>query len=58
MQSSGGVASPDQAMRKPITTALSGPAAGALGSAVIAEVAGFPDLVTLDALAARRPISA
>ena len=36
-------------MRKPITTALSGPAAGALGSAVIAEVAGFPDLVTLDA---------
>ena len=49
MQSSGGVASPDQVMRKPITTALSGPAAGALGSAVIAEVAGFPDLVTLDA---------
>jgi N-methylhydantoinase A len=28
---------------------LSGPAAGALGCAVIAEVAGFPDLVTLDA---------
>src|SRR6202050_4002242 len=49
MQSSGGVASPDQVMRKPITTALSGPAAGALGSAVIAEVAGFTDLVTLDA---------
>ena len=49
MQSSGGVASPDQVMRKPITTALSGPAAGALGSAVIAELAGYPDLVTLDA---------
>jgi N-methylhydantoinase A len=49
MQSSGGVASPDQVMRKPITTALSGPAAGAIGSAVIADVAGFPDLVTLDA---------
>ena len=49
MQSSGGVASPEQVMRKPITTALSGPAAGAIGSAVIAEVAGFPDLVTLDA---------
>jgi N-methylhydantoinase A len=49
MQSSGGVASPDQVMRKPITTALSGPAAGAIGSAVIAEVAGFPDLITLDA---------
>src|SRR6202030_3865958 len=30
-------------------TSLSGPAAGAIGSAVIAEVAGFPDLVTLDA---------
>jgi N-methylhydantoinase A len=49
MQSSGGVASADQILRKPITTALSGPAAGALGSAVMAEVAGFPDLVTLDA---------
>ncbi|MGA2891915.1 MAG: hydantoinase/oxoprolinase family protein [Xanthobacteraceae bacterium] len=49
MQSSGGVASPDQVMKKPITTALSGPAAGAIGSAVIAEIAGFPDLVTLDA---------
>jgi N-methylhydantoinase A len=49
MQSSGGVASADQVMRKPITTALSGPAAGALGSAVIAQIAGFPNLVTLDA---------
>jgi N-methylhydantoinase A len=49
MQSSGGVASADQVVRKPITTALSGPAAGALGSAVVAEIAGFPDLVTLDA---------
>jgi N-methylhydantoinase A len=49
MQSSGGVASADLILRKPITTALSGPAAGALGAAVIAEIAGFPDLVTLDA---------
>ena len=49
MQSSGGVASADQVMKKPITTALSGPAAGALGSAVIAEIAGFADVVTLDA---------
>src|SRR6202166_1856082 len=49
MQSSRGVARADQVVRKPITTALSGPAAGALGSAVIAEIAGFPDLVTLDA---------
>ena len=49
MQSSGGVASAAQVVKKPITTALSGPAAGALGCAVIAELAGFPDLVTLDA---------
>ncbi len=49
MQSSGGVMSAEQVVGKPITTALSGPAAGALGSAMIAEVAGFPDLVTLDA---------
>jgi N-methylhydantoinase A len=49
MQSSGGVASAADVVRKPITTALSGPAAGALGSAVFAEIAGFPDVVTLDA---------
>jgi N-methylhydantoinase A len=49
MQSSGGVASADQVVAKPITTALSGPAAGALGSAVVAEIAGFPEVVTLDA---------
>jgi N-methylhydantoinase A len=49
MQSSGGVASADQVARKPITTALSGPAAGALGSAVIAKLAGYPNVVTLDA---------
>jgi N-methylhydantoinase A len=49
MQSSGGVASAEQILRKPITTALSGPAAGALGCAAVAEIAGFPNLVTLDA---------
>jgi len=49
MQSSGGVASAEQVVQKPITTALSGPAAGALGSAVVAKIAGFPDVVTLDA---------
>src|SRR5437660_291031 len=58
MQSSGGVASAEQVVRKPITTALSGPAAGALGSAVIAEIAGFPDLVTLDVERARAGIAA
>jgi N-methylhydantoinase A len=49
MQSSGGVASAAEVVRKPITTALSGPAAGALGSAVISEMAGYPNVVTLDA---------
>src|SRR3984957_10894501 len=49
MQSSGGVASPDQVMRKPITTALWGPAGGAIGGAGVFAMAGFPDLVTLDA---------
>jgi N-methylhydantoinase A len=49
MQSNGGVASTEQVVRKPITTALSGPAAGALGSAVIAEISGFNDVITLDA---------
>jgi N-methylhydantoinase A len=49
MQSSGGVISAEQVVAKPITTALSGPAAGALGSSVIAKIAGFEDLVTLDA---------
>jgi len=49
IQSSGGVASAGEVAAKPITTALSGPAAGALGGAVIAEIAGFPDVVTLDA---------
>ena len=49
MQSSGGVAAAAEVVHKPITTALSGPAAGALGSAVIAEIAGFTEFVTLDA---------
>jgi N-methylhydantoinase A len=49
MQSSGGVISSSQVVNKPITTALSGPAAGALGSAVVAKIAGFENVVTLDA---------
>lgn len=49
MQSSGGVISAEQVVEKPITTALSGPAAGALGAAVVSKVAGFSDVVTLDA---------
>jgi len=49
MQSNGGVMSAEQVVGKPITTALSGPAAGVLGSAVIAKLAGFDNVVTLDA---------
>ncbi len=49
MQSSGGVISSTQVVNKPITTALSGPAAGALGAAVVARIAGFENVVTLDA---------
>lgn len=49
MQSNGGVMSAGQVVNKPITTALSGPAAGVLGSAVIAKLAGFENIVTLDA---------
>jgi N-methylhydantoinase A len=49
MQSNGGVMSAAQVVNKPITTALSGPAAGVLGSAVISALAGFNNVVTLDA---------
>ena len=49
MKSNGGVISAEQATRRPIATALSGPAAGALGAAVVAKLAGFADLVTVDA---------
>jgi N-methylhydantoinase A len=49
MQSNGGVMSAEQVVNKPITTALSGPAAGVLGAAVVARLAGFDNVVTLDA---------
>jgi N-methylhydantoinase A len=48
MKSNGGVLSADEVVHQPITTVLSGPAAGALGAAVVAEKAGFPQVVTLD----------
>jgi N-methylhydantoinase A len=48
MKSNGGVASPAQVARAPITTVLSGPAAGALGAAAVTHAAGFDDVVTLD----------
>ncbi len=49
MQSSGGVLSSKQVADKPIATALSGPAAGVIGATEIASLAGFKNVVTLDA---------
>lgn len=48
MKSNGGVLSAEEVVHQPITTVLSGPAAGALGAAVIAERAGFPSVLTCD----------
>ena len=48
MKSNGGVLSADEVVHQPITTVLSGPAAGALGAALIAQVAGFPKVLTCD----------
>jgi N-methylhydantoinase A len=48
MKSNGGVVSAGHAARKPITTVLSGPAAGALGAAAVTAAAGFDQVVTLD----------
>ncbi|MBV9282698.1 MAG: hydantoinase/oxoprolinase family protein, partial [Chloroflexi bacterium] len=49
MQSNGGVLSAREVARQPITTLLSGPAAGALGASWLASLAGFPDVLTVDA---------
>ncbi len=49
MKSNGGVVAAREVERQPITTVLSGPAAGALGASFIARAAGFPDAITLDA---------
>ncbi len=48
MKSNGGVLSAEEVVHQPITTVLSGPAAGALGAAVVAEKAGFDQVVTCD----------
>ena len=48
MKSSGGVTSTAAARRKPVETALSGPAAGAVGAAFVGAHAGFHDLLTND----------
>ncbi len=48
MKSNGGVLSADEVVHQPITTVLSGPAAGALGAALIAQKAGFGKILTCD----------
>jgi N-methylhydantoinase B len=48
MKSNGGVISAREVVRHPITTLLSGPAAGALGAAFLASAAGFERILTLD----------
>ncbi|MEU6696367.1 hydantoinase/oxoprolinase family protein [Pseudonocardia sp. NPDC046786] len=48
MKSNGGVLSADEVVHQPITTVLSGPAAGALGAGLIAREAGFDKVLTSD----------
>ncbi len=48
MKSNGGVLSAGEVVHQPITTVLSGPAAGALGAALIAQIAGFDRVLTCD----------
>jgi N-methylhydantoinase A len=49
MQSNGGVLSAQQVAHQPIATLLSGPAAGALGASFLAGLAGYPNVLTVDA---------
>jgi N-methylhydantoinase A len=48
MKSNGGVLSAAEVVHQPITTVLSGPAAGALGAALIASEAGIARVLTCD----------
>lgn len=48
VQSNGGVMSVDTAREIPVRTALSGPAAGVIAGAQIANAAGYPNIVTCD----------
>lgn len=47
-QSSGGLMSVDRASQFPVRTALSGPAAGAVGAAGAGSMSGIGDIITLD----------
>jgi N-methylhydantoinase A len=48
MKSNGGVLAAEEVTAQPITTVLSGPAAGALGAAGVAAAAGYDSVVTCD----------
>src|SRR5918912_1756727 len=48
MKSNGGVISAREVAQQPITTLLSGPAAGALGAALLAQAAGFNRVLSPD----------
>jgi N-methylhydantoinase A len=48
MKSNGGVLSGAEVVHQPISTVLSGPAAGALGAAMVTRTAGFRRVLTLD----------
>jgi N-methylhydantoinase A len=48
MKSSGGVIGADRARRMPVETALSGPAAGAVGAAFIGAQTGYRNLIGID----------
>jgi N-methylhydantoinase A/acetone carboxylase, beta subunit len=48
MKSNGGVLSADEVVHQPVTTVLSGPAAGALGAAMVTRAAGYDHVLTLD----------
>jgi N-methylhydantoinase A len=48
MQSSGGVVDLAGAAERPAACVLSGPAAGVIGAAFVAEAGGFPDVLTFD----------
>jgi N-methylhydantoinase A len=48
MKSNGGLVSPEVASAQPVSTALSGPAAGVIGATELARAAGFDDLISID----------
>ena len=48
MKSSGGVTGADAVKQSPVQTALSGPAAGAVGAAYVGQMSGVSDLIGID----------